>query len=80
MAAAAASDLAGSAPAAAAADAPAPTMEASELDVVDVGVGSVRQQIVNLVRESLATIVPNVEGIEPQVASCGNPKNGDYQW
>lgn len=69
---AAASDLAGPAPAAG--------VDGYLVDLGDVGVGSVRQQIVNLVRESLTAIVPNVEGIEPQVASCGNPKNGDYQW
>lgn len=49
------------------------------LDLEDVGIGSVRQQVVNLVREALATTVPDVEDIEPQVAVCGNPKNGDYQ-
>lgn len=65
----------GGVPAAALAAAPAPGVE-----LEDVGVGSVRQQVVNLVREALAATVPDVEGIEPQVTSCGNPKNGDYQW
>jgi len=47
--------------------------------VVDTG-RSVRHQLANLMRESLAITVPNLEGIEPQVTTCGNPKNGDYQW
>ena len=63
------------APAAALAAAPA-----SVADFEDVGVGSVRQQVVNLVQEALIATVPDVEGIEPQVTSCGNPRNGDYQW
>jgi arginyl-tRNA synthetase len=71
---AAASDLAG-----APAPAPAAPAPVADTDLSDVGVGSVRQQIVNLVRESLAAIVPTLDGIEPQVALCGNPKNGDYQ-
>ena len=56
----------------------APAAAVQELE--DVGVGSVRQQVVNLVREALAATVPDVEGIVPQVAQCGNPRNGDYQW
>lgn len=59
------------APAAAVAPAPPP--------FEDIGVGSVRQQVVNLVREALVATVPDVDGIEPQVAQCGNPRNGDYQ-
>lgn len=59
---------------------PAPAVDV-DVDVdMDLGVGSVRQQVVNLVRGALATTVPDVEGIEPQVTVCANPKNGDYQW
>jgi hypothetical protein len=46
----------------------------------DVGIGSVRQQVVKLVKEALAATVPELTEVEPQVSVCGNPKNGDYQW
>ncbi|KAL2629398.1 hypothetical protein R1flu_014084 [Riccia fluitans] len=42
-------------------------------------IGSVRQQLANLMRESLRATVPELDGEEPIVSACNNPKHGDYQ-
>ncbi|CAM6030833.1 unnamed protein product [Sphagnum balticum] len=46
---------------------------------LDVQVGSVRQQVAKLVKESLNATVPEVADVEPLVSACNNAKNGDYQ-
>lgn len=43
-------------------------------------VGSVKQQILQLFKGSLATVVPNESDVEPLIAMCNNAKFGDYQW
>lgn len=42
--------------------------------------GSVRQQLANLMKESLRATVPELSEEEPVVSACNNAKHGDYQW
>ncbi|BBN07023.1 arginyl-tRNA synthetase [Marchantia polymorpha subsp. ruderalis] len=56
---------------------PVPPTGATEKNVEILG--SVRQQLANLMKESLRATVPELSEEEPVVSACNNAKHGDYQ-
>ncbi|RWR88752.1 arginine--tRNA ligase, cytoplasmic isoform X1 [Cinnamomum micranthum f. kanehirae] len=55
-------------------------MQGGAAHIIDADrVGSVKQQLSDLFKVSLGTVVPDESDIEPLIAMCNNAKFGDYQ-
>ncbi|KAJ8641728.1 hypothetical protein MRB53_018422 [Persea americana] len=55
-------------------------MQGGAAHIIDADrVGSVKQQVSELFKVSLGTVVPDQSDIEPLIAMCNNAKFGDYQ-